>query len=1320
MPTTSAIRHRLSLPAMLVSIVLTNATRLDAAPVINEFMASNGSTLLDEDGDSPDWIEIFNPDESAVELEGWHLTDNSSNLQKWTFPAVTLAPNNYLIVFASDKDRRDPASGLHANFKLSASGEYLALVAPDGITVASAFAPDYPQQVADVSYGSFIPGASVVNVLESSNAEVLIPRDDSLALTWTGSGFTPDASWISGEGQGVGYGQANYQPFITTDVKSEMRSTNASAYIRMPFVLDDASRFQTLRLRIRWEDGFVAYLNGVEVTRRNAPPSPTWDSTSLDGTNRNPETEVVIFEDIDFDALVSELLDGQNVLAIHGLNNEAGSSDFLIDCQLMSTRSGDGTPTLAYHTVPSPGGPGGPGEPALAALISDAFFSPTAPGAADPITVTATVHPALTALGPVTLHYRTMFEDELELPMHDDGAHGDGAADDGVFAATIPSAAADAGEMLRWYITANDVEGATSRWPVYAPGANTAEYFGTVIPDPSISSQLSLFQYFIEDTDWYQETGSAHFNKDYTSASLSYLGRFYDNVRVKIRGSSSVLRRFPKQSMHFDFPSNMPFYRGDEIEPEDEININQLWTDKAYVRNTLSMMSVYKPAGVTAPEVFPLLTYRNGQFFSVAIFIEEPGTQYLKRNGLDPDGAYYKMQSPMTSAAVYPDYFPGFNPDGSSGAKKRTRLDEDQSDLQEIVTGTASGNPNRNAFLYDHFDVPQIINYMAASVLIQDWDRYPKNHFMYRDTEGTGLWQMHPWDADLSWGYAAWWTDSINASHSTMSHPLYGESSYPGVYGQTHRLVDAFHDQALLREMFLRRLRTLMDQIVQPPGTPSGDLVLETEIERLYDLMHTEVDADKTKWGMPFGSNQTLRQGIDAMLDNYLTPRRTNLYNTNLYGGIIPGSQPLAPTLNFSTVVANPPGGDQAKEYAVIDNPNSYAVDLTGWRIDGGIRFEFAPGTVITANASAYLTQSVPGFLGRTTSPKGGEGLLVLGEYSGQLSARGESLTLLRDDETVAATVSYPGDPSSAQDFLRLSEIHFAPAEPTAAELATLPTLEGADFEFLELANTGTAALDLTGVRFIEGIDYAFPSGTTLPAGDRLIIARNPAAFALRHSPGGEPVFGPWLGKLSNDGETIAVVDASGETILRFTYNDSWYRAAEDFGHSLVMRDLATTTFDQWGERENWALSAQAEGSPWAGDSHFAINFDAWIDEHFTAAELGDTTLTDLLADPDRDGFVNLVEYAHDTDPRSGSSRPTLRVETVGDDFIEVTFKRLQNAIDIDITPQITGDLRTWNAAPGSQVSETTNDDGSATVVITLPVAPGKQLARVKVSIRVP
>ena len=79
----------------------------------------------------------------------------------------------------------------------------------------------------------------------------------------------------------------------------------------------------------------------------------------------------------------------------------------------------------------------------------------------------------------------------------------------------------------------------------------------------------------------------------------------------------------------------------------------------------------------------------------------------------------------------------------------------------------------------------------------------------------------------------------------------------------------------------------------------------------------------------------------------------------------------------------------------MISNPSRrYAVDLSGWRIEGGIRFDFPPGTVLNTKGSAYLTQNFRAFLGRPESPRGGEGLLVLGEYKGQLSARGETLTL--------------------------------------------------------------------------------------------------------------------------------------------------------------------------------------------------------------------------------------------------------------------------------------------------------------------------------------
>jgi hypothetical protein len=99
-------------------------------PVITEFMACNKASLLDAQGDSPDWIEICNPTGEMLDLDGWFLTDDVNDLEKWEFPDVKLAPGGYLVVFASGQDQRDPAGQLHTNFALQAAGESVALVAP--------------------------------------------------------------------------------------------------------------------------------------------------------------------------------------------------------------------------------------------------------------------------------------------------------------------------------------------------------------------------------------------------------------------------------------------------------------------------------------------------------------------------------------------------------------------------------------------------------------------------------------------------------------------------------------------------------------------------------------------------------------------------------------------------------------------------------------------------------------------------------------------------------------------------------------------------------------------------------------------------------------------------------------------------------------------------------------------------------------------------------------------------------------------------------------------------------------------------------------
>ncbi len=119
--------------------------------IISEFMAANVSVITDRYREYSDWIEIYNPTDQDVALEGWSLTDDPDLLDKWEFPEASVAAHETLLVFASGRGR-STSSQFHTNFKLAPEGEYLALVRPDG-TVAHEYGPEYADQRGDVSYG---------------------------------------------------------------------------------------------------------------------------------------------------------------------------------------------------------------------------------------------------------------------------------------------------------------------------------------------------------------------------------------------------------------------------------------------------------------------------------------------------------------------------------------------------------------------------------------------------------------------------------------------------------------------------------------------------------------------------------------------------------------------------------------------------------------------------------------------------------------------------------------------------------------------------------------------------------------------------------------------------------------------------------------------------------------------------------------------------------------------------------------------------------------------------------------------------------------
>ncbi len=175
--------------------------RIVLAAVITEIVASNSDGLLDEDGDSSDWVEIYNPMLSPIDLTGWSLTDDPTDKDKWVFPGVILDPDEFLVVFASGKDRAVAGQELHANFQFDSGGEYAGLYLPSG-TVASEFAPNYPVQATNVSYG--IGFRDEVVIAGGDQANYFVPTDNSLGNTWQQLSFD-DSTWQSGA-TGIGFG----------------------------------------------------------------------------------------------------------------------------------------------------------------------------------------------------------------------------------------------------------------------------------------------------------------------------------------------------------------------------------------------------------------------------------------------------------------------------------------------------------------------------------------------------------------------------------------------------------------------------------------------------------------------------------------------------------------------------------------------------------------------------------------------------------------------------------------------------------------------------------------------------------------------------------------------------------------------------------------------------------------------------------------------------------------------------------------------------------------------------------------------------------
>ena len=182
------------------------------------------------------------------------------------------------------------------------------------------------------------PMTGSVLVSDNHPVRVLVPHRN-LGATWHG-GNEPynDQAWRTGV-NGVGYERnnnnaINYSSYIRTDVNPEM-ANNTSCFIRIPFTADEEglSTWNRMILQMRYDDGFIAYLNGRQVLSVNAPLNPGHLSSA---TQTNADSSAINYQRFNLTEHLDVLQAGENILAIHGLNESTGSSDFLIQAKLLA------------------------------------------------------------------------------------------------------------------------------------------------------------------------------------------------------------------------------------------------------------------------------------------------------------------------------------------------------------------------------------------------------------------------------------------------------------------------------------------------------------------------------------------------------------------------------------------------------------------------------------------------------------------------------------------------------------------------------------------------------------------------------------------------------------------------------------------------------------------------------------------------------------------------------------------------------------------------------------------------------------------------
>jgi hypothetical protein len=1009
----------------------------------------------------------------------------------------------------------------------------------------------------------------------------------------------------------IGAGGSGYGGFIGTNLKVPMFDAvpqKSSAYLRYSF--SNPGGLTSLSMPIRYDDGFVAYLNGTEVARRNAPPGTPTNTTVA--TNDRPPLLAKTPETLDIPvALLQPSV--TNVLAIHGLNQAASNGDFLIK------------PELAQYTV--------------SVGLAASYFQSATPAAFNTTAVYNKVAPVIanvqrgfyTTAQSITLTCGTpgvviRYTFDGSTPVEANGASATYSGPININkTTTLRYRAFKAGfdssdSVTQTYIFTSDVitqqptgtpptitnptgaTQATTTWPGVFNSANgkyqvngqeldfgmdpqvvnNPTYNGTIQNDlkaiPSFSIVTDLPNLFDAGTGIYVNPSGDTITWE-RPASIELIDptggaqEFQANCGLRLRGGFSRSTANPKHAFRIFFRDNygpgklsFPLFEGDPtaVEEFDKFDLrssqNYSWAfqgdggNGALIRDEISR-DLQLAMGQVSSHGGLYHLYVNGQYWGVFNIDERPdanmGASYF---GGDPDD--------YDAVKVDPDI--GYNieaTDGNldawtamwqladTGMSAAFTEAANNTTYQRMLGRNANGTANPAYPVY--LDPVNLIEEMLIIFWGGNLDA-PISNFL--SNQSPNNWFGFRNRLGLHGGFKFILHDSehtlLNVNEDRTGPWPAGSTALQGAGALGKSSPQYIFQQAIYAQEFrtLFADRTFKHCFYNGVLTPTRALEV---FNARAGQMDRAVVGESARWGDSKVTTPYTRDTWVAACNNirsgFIPGRTAVLLNQLRAKGWFPSFDPAVFSQRGGSVVA---GSSVTLTFAVNTPAGStiyYTTNGADPRAFGG---GVAAGAQTIASGGSIQINASTGIRTRT---KNGTTWSALDEASFYVQ----------------------------QDYspLAITEVNYHP----------LPTVLGGtdsgDYEFVEFKNTGASTLDVGGLTFTSGIDYTFPLGTSIPPGGFYLIVEDPAKFASRY-PGVTPN-GTFTGGLNNAGESLTVATATGGAVLTVDYDDDppWPAAADGAGFSIV--PSGTNYNSDTGT--NWRASANVHGSPKADDPE--VNF---------------------------------------------------------------------------------------------------------------------------------